>query len=741
MTDQPYSTQILQIAIPSPLRSRFDYLPPLGNSGHSARIGQRIKVPFGPRTVVGIIIGLETRSDIAFEKLRHAYQILDESPALSPQIMALCQWTARYYHHPIGEVFNLALPAKLRQGNDIDEQKQWAWFTTEKGALIDETTLKRAKKQQETLGLLRQHPNGLSIATLKGLNVSLNTLKALEKKQLAEKKTVEHVHHETQGLLKEPELTLSEEQSSAVSQILKAAPASTTLLYGVTGSGKTEVYLQLIHQTLKEHKQALVLVPEIGLTPQTLSRFERRFNTPICLIHSGLNESERMQSWRLAQKGEAKIIIGTRSAIFTPMLAPGLIIVDEEHDLSYKQQDGLRYSARDLAVVRGNMDKIPVILGSATPALESMYNVQRQRYQLAELTQRANQATAPTFQLLDIRQQPLNHGLSEALVEQIKNHLDRHNQVLIFINRRGFAPVLLCQQCGWTAQCAQCETRYTLHKQPPHLHCHHCNSIKAIPRQCGSCGNTDLRPVGAGTERVEDGLKSLFPDTHLIRVDRDTTQKKHSFKEKLAAIQQGESLLLLGTQMLAKGHHFPNVTLVAIINADSGFLSTDFRGPERMSQLIIQVAGRAGRAEKPGHVILQSHQPDNPALQKLLRDGYQGLSEEILQERIDAELPPFTHAALFRAEALHNEHCHIFLDEVAEILRTNNLDQNQIEILGPVPAPMEKRAGRYRAQLLLQSKVRPPLHQLIQQNMPRIDELKTGRKVRWSLDVDPADFT
>ena len=739
MTEPPFTAHILQVAIPSPLRRPFDYLPPTRSSGSAPMVGQRIKVPFGPRSVIGIIIGLQSRSDIAIEKLRHAYEIIDDKPVLCPQIMTLCLWTARYYHHPIGEVFSLALPAKLRQGKDLDDLKQWAWFSSEKGSLIDIDTLKRAKKQQETLQLLREHPHGLSLATLKGLNITNNTLKALENKQLALKKPSTQVYVKPKDLLKEPELTLSDEQGSAVAQITAAGP-TTTVLYGITGSGKTEVYLHLIRQVLEQNKQALVLVPEIGLTPQTLARFEHRFNAPVCIIHSGLNDSERMASWLLARKGEANIIIGTRSAIFTPMLSPGLIIVDEEHDVSYKQQDSLRYSARDLAVVRGSMDKIPVILGSATPSLESLYNVQRQRYQHAALTQRANQAKPPTFQLIDLRQQALRSGMSEALLEQIKNHLHQQNQVLVFINRRGFAPVLLCQQCGWTAQCTHCETRYTLHKQPPHLHCHHCGGIKAVPRQCMGCGNTDLRPVGTGTERVEDDLKTLFPDTPLIRVDKDTTQRKNSFKEKLSAIQEGKPLLLLGTQMLAKGHHFPNVTLVAIINADSGFLSADFRGPERMSQLIIQVAGRAGRAQKPGHVILQSHQPDNPALQKLLQFGYRALSEEILEERKGAELPPYTHAALFRAEAHHSEHCHSFLDEVSEIIQ-QQLEGNEIELLGPVPAPMEKRAGRYRAQLLVQGHNRPPLHKVLERALTKIDHLKSGRKVRWSLDIDPADFS
>lgn len=738
-TKQPL---ILQVALFNPVRRHFDYLLPANQTNLIPRIGQRIKIPFGSRNVIGIIIGISNHSELTQDKLRRAHSILDEQTPLPPQLVALCLWTAHYYHHPLGDVFSNALPNKLRQESEPEQRKQQTWFTTEKGRLLDITSLQRSPKQHQALVLLRLHANGLSSATLKQLGFNQTILGALEKKQLIESRANLVATIDPLSLLKEAELILTDEQHQSLQQILASSPGSVSLLYGITGSGKTEIYLQVIHHILKQGKQALILVPEIGLTPQTVARFEHRFKVPIVLMHSSLNDTERLESWWAANKGEARIIIGTRSAIFIPLHKPGIIIVDEEHDLSYKQQEGLRYSARDLAVLRGKMEQMPVVLGSATPSLESILNARLGRYQLTRLTHRSNNSQSPSIQLLDIRQQKLQFGLSPKLIEQIKIHLDLKNQVLLFINRRGFAPVLLCQQCGWTAECQRCNTRYTLHKSPSHLHCHHCNDIKTIPTQCEACGSTDLKPLGAGTERVEEGLNILFPDTPLVRVDRDSTQRKHSFKEKLAEVGRGTPLLLLGTQMLAKGHHFPNVTLVAIINADSGFLSADFRGPERMAQLIIQVAGRAGRAEKPGHVLLQSVQPHHPALQKLLQQGYSALCEELLKERQDVQLPPYTHAALFRAEAHQRELCYEFLDQVLALLsrEREQAKDTVIELLGPTPAPMEKRAGRFRAQLLLQCTIRKQLHHLLKVSLPEIDRLKTARKVRWSLDIDPVDF-
>lgn len=731
---------ILNVALLSPLRRTFDYLPPANEDLSSCQPGQRIQIPFGPRRLIGVIVSIHHDSPFPVHKLRHALRILDDKTPLPPRLFALCQWTADYYHHPIGDVLNNALPTKLRQSVEIKETTQWQWLCTELGRTEEKLAATRAPKQKQALELLRQHPSGLSEAVLKQMGFSPSILLGLEKKQLIHKLTRAITPSDLTSLLKQAELTLTNEQAQCLQHIITSPPNTVFLLHGITASGKTEVYLQAIHPVLKQGKQALVLVPEIGLTPQTVARFEQRFRARIVLMHSGLNDSERLISWTAARQGEASIIIGTRSAIFAPLLKPGIIIVDEEHDLSYKQQEGLRYSARDLAVLRGKLEHIPVILGSATPSLESLHNAQLGRYHTLRLRQRSNNSPLPSIQLLDIRRQTLQFGLAPQLIEQIKTHLALKNQVLVFINRRGFAPVLLCQQCGWTADCPRCNARYILHKAPAHLHCHHCNGTTHIPEHCKACQSSALTPLGTGTERVEEGLSLLFPDTPLLRIDRDSTQRKHSFKEKLAEVHHGSPLLLLGTQMLAKGHHFPHVTLVAIVNADSGFLSADFRGPERMAQLITQVAGRAGRAEKPGHVVLQSHQPQHPALQKLLQQGYTTLCDDLLKERQEAQLPPYTFAALFRAEANQRELCYTFLEEVGSLFEQNALTKQHVELLGPIPAPMEKRAGRYRAQLLLQSTQRKALHQALKGKLPLIEEIKITRKVRWSLDIDPVDF-
>lgn len=737
--ETPEPTTILRVTLFSPLRRTFDYLAPVNEEGR-CQPGQRVQVPFGARRLIGIIVDINPPLTFPNHKLRHALQILDDYIPLPSSLLTLCQWTADYYHHPIGEVFSNALPTKLRQTTEIKTSLPWDWFCTDLGRFSEKGVSARAPKQKQTLELLRQHPRGLSDSTLKHLGFSQSMLLVLEKKQLIHKQVRATEGVDNTSLLKQAELSLSDEQDQCLRRILAAPAHAVFLLHGITGSGKTEVYLQAIHPVLKQGKQVLVLVPEIGLTPQTVARFEQRFRVNIALMHSGLNDSERLASWTAARNGEARIIIGTRSAIFTPLRKPGMIVVDEEHDLSYKQQEGLRYSARDLAVLRGKLEQVPVILGSATPALESLHNAQVGRYHVLRLSQRSNHSPPPRIQLLDIRQQKLQFGLSPQLTEQIKTHLELRNQVLVFINRRGFAPVLLCQQCGWTADCPRCHSRYILHKTPPHLRCHHCSDLVKIPEHCGACHSAALIPLGTGTERVEEGLAQLFPDIPLIRIDRDSTQRKHSFKEKLAEVQQGSPLLLLGTQMLAKGHHFPHVTLVVIVNADSGFLSADFRGPERMAQLITQVAGRAGRAEKPGHVVLQSHQPQHPALQKLLQFGYTRLCDDLLKERQDAQLPPYTFAALFRAEAHQRPLCYAFLEEVSALFDQSTLARQHIELLGPIPAPMEKRAGRFRGQLLLQSPQRKALHQVLKEKLPLIDGLKIARKVRWSLDVDPVDF-
>jgi primosomal protein N' (replication factor Y) len=499
------------------------------------------------------------------------------------------------------------------------------------------------------------------------------------------------------------------------------------LLEGVTGSGKTEVYLRAIEPVLEAGGQVLVLVPEIALTPQTLSRFQRRFSG-VGMLHSNLSDHDRLQTWLRCSTGQVSILIGTRSAVFAPFRQLGLVVVDEEHDSSYKQQDSLRYSARDLATKRAQSNDIPIVLGSATPSLESLYNVSRERYRKLELPLRAGGAQMPSYHLIDMRGQQQTDGVSVPLERVIRTHLQAQGQVLIFLNRRGFAPTLLCAACGWQALCSDCDARLTLHRTPSQLVCHHCALRFQVPQACEACGLHSLLPVGVGTQRTEEGLSRLFPDLPVYRIDRDTTRSNRRLEEQFAKVNQGHTCIMVGTQMLAKGHHFPNVTLVAVLNADAGFLSPDFRAPERTAQLIVQVAGRAGRAERPGEVWIQSYQPENPNLQRLIEQGYPGFAASELAERIKVGLPPAKPMALLRAEAPNRQ----------DALGLLNHFKNQlvgIELLGPVPAPLARIANRSRFQLMLLAPTRPQLHQALAQLTPP----KIPHSLRWSIDVDPYD--
>lgn len=584
----------------------------------------------------------------------------------------------------------------------------------------------------------------MSHELLNQLQINKDSLDLLKEKGLVELEVRRHSTPPREGgWLAQAELPLNPEQRAAF-EAVRASHGGfhCFLLAGVTGSGKTEVYLQLIRETLAAGRQALVLIPEINLGPQTLARFERRFNARIALLHSALTDRERLDAWLAARDGEADIVIGTRSALFTPLKRPGLIIVDEEHDASYKQQDGLRYHARDLALVRARLENVPILLGSATPALESLHNAQAGRYGLLRLTQRAGGAHPPKFIRLDVKSMPLDAGLSRPLQQAIGDTLAAGQQVLVFLNRRGFAPTLLCHDCGWISQCPRCDARMTVHQGSGELRCHHCDHRQRPPMNCPQCGKLDLRPVGAGTERAEERLRILFPNHPVLRIDRDSTSRKHAMRDLFATINSGEPCILVGTQMLAKGHHFPRVTLVAILDADGGLFSADFRASERMAQQIVQVAGRAGRAEEPGRVLIQTHLADHPLLVQLTEDGYFAFAEQALSERRAAGLPPFAHLALLRAEAHKPGQAEAFLDSACSAAEQllEQMGGPEVELLGPVPAPMERRAGKHRAQLLLQCMSRAPLHRLLTPWLQSLEQLPGGRRVRWSLDIDPIDL-
>lgn len=735
---------ILRLALPSPLRRLFDYLPPAGVPHASLQPGMRLRVPFGRREVVGILVEVVSHSEVPEAKLKPASELLDVSSPLPAPLFKLCLWTAQYYQHSLGDTLSWSLPVLLRQGEPAEARQERFWHAAN-GARPEDPRLSRAPRQREALRTIAQHPHGVPHSLLTQLQLSRDSLEPLLQKGLLRVETQRrHQTHRHQGSwLLQPELPLNQQQRAAYEAIRASlGDFQAFLLAGVTGSGKTEVYLQLIHQVLQAGKQALVLIPEINLGPQTLARFEQRFNARIALLHSNVNDRDRLDAWLAARDGEADIIIGTRSALFTPMKNPGLIILDEEHDASYKQQEGLRYHARDLAVVRARQENLPIVLGSATPSLESLHNAHIGRYGLLKLTERAGGAQPPRFLRLDVKSRPLDSGISGPLQQAMSQTLGAGQQVLVFLNRRGFAPSLLCHDCGWISECPRCDARMTLHQRHNELRCHHCGHTERPPHHCPDCNKLDLRPVGAGTERAEDRLGVLFPDYPVLRIDRDSTSRKGSMEQLLTTINRGEPCLLVGTQMLAKGHHFPRVTLVAILDADGGLFSADFRASERMAQLIVQVAGRAGRAEEAGKVIIQTHLADHPLLVQLTEEGYFAFADQALGERRAAGLPPFSHLALLRAEAGKPGQAEAFLDEAcsqAEHL-LNELGLTGVELLGPVPAPMERRAGRFRAQLLLQANIRAPLHKLMSAWLPRVEALPGSRTVRWSLDVDPIDL-
>ena len=727
-----------RIAIPTPLRRHFDYLAPVNFHSIEPEAGVRVRVPFGRQTLVGILLEIVHETDVPANKMKAVIEILDEQPVFNSELLKLLRWCTLYYHHPIGEVMQNALPVKLRQGASTKIKGIKRWQLTSEGDQFDVQSLKRAAKQIALISDLKKSSDGLFESQLNEHHVAWRPVM----KRLEEKGLVASIEENALPVAtpSRSSPTLNPDQQHAINRVLEQQELgfNAYVLEGVTGSGKTEVYLQIIQQVIQQGKQALVLVPEIGLTPQLLNRFLERLHGRIAIMHSGLNDEERLQAWLHTQAGSADVIIGTRSAVFSPLLRPGVIIIDEEHDLSFKQQDGFRYSARDLAVKRARDLGIPIVLGSATPSLETLHNALQGRYETLLLPKRAGNAKPPSIGLLDVRSQKMEHGVSAQLLHKMKEHLARDSQVLLFLNRRGFAPVLMCHECGWHALCPRCDAHMTLHQSNSQLRCHHCGTEQYKPHACPKCKSDDLLQMGFGTERIEHSLNELFPDVEVIRIDRDSTRRKGSLEKILNDINNGKRQILIGTQMLAKGHHFPNVTLVGMLNADHGLYSSDFRASERMGQLILQVSGRAGREEKEGEVLIQTHHVDHPLFQPLLKHDYSSFAKTLIEERQQTELPPFTHLALLRSEAVDQQSPMIFLEQARVILEQLGLDD--IIILGPFPAIMERRAGRYRAQLLIQSSNRKQLQLLFASCIQNIEIHPLAKKVRWSIDIDPMDL-
>ncbi len=726
---------IWSVAVPSPLRRHFDYWLPDGLTV-APRSGLRVEVPFSGRQLIGVLICSQTAGSATPEsKLKSILKVLDSEALLGGTLFRLLVWSSRYYHHPMGEVFSAALPTLLRQGGEPSYRGQRCWCLSDAGLGVDQESLKRAPRQRQLLALLNEH----QVLSDRQLNQYAKgwqpAMRSLREKALVEAEQRPEIHPMAADELR----ALNAEQAVAVNDVVAGLSAfHPFLLNGVTGSGKTEVYLSIAEKVIEQGRQVLILVPEIGLTPQLVSRFQQRFAVPIALMHSGLSDQERLDSWIIARDGRAPLVIGTRSAVFAQMKNLGLIIVDEEHDSSLKQQDGFRYSARDVAVMRARLEKVAIVLGSATPSLESQYNVAQGRYRELKLTQRAGGAKPPKIEALDVRGQYMEHGISNALMTRMRQHLASAGQVLLFLNRRGYSPTLLCHDCGWSAECQRCDSHLVLHQREQRLRCHHCGRDERMLRVCPQCKSEQLRSVGQGTERIEEALQHHFPEYGIVRIDRDSTRRKGSLQVMIDGIHEGKHQILLGTQMLAKGHHFPNVTLVGILDAEQGLYSADYRAMERMAQQVLQVSGRAGRAQRPGTVIIQTHHPEHPMLRELLAQGYAKFAASLMRERKETEMPPFTALALLRAESTDQALPQHFLSEVYQLAAAHALPD--VLLLGPVPSPMERRAGRYRAQLLIQAPQRGALHRLLDLLLPQLEKSKLGRKVRWSLDIDPVEM-
>lgn len=720
---------IVRIALPVPLPQLFDYSC---DSISHADIGRCVRVSFGRRHETGVIVAIPEQSDVPPARLKPVEHVLRDVPALPADWLELTAFVARYYHVPQGEVIALALPPDLRRANDVDDTDTdplltltpAGWQTHDAGGRPSKARRlleQLAKAGATRKSVVRTWPDGQACA------------------DLLRRQWAYAVRPQTPARTAGQLPTLTEEQLTVVHTVCDAdAGFAPYLLQGVTGAGKTEVYLRLIEQALKEGRQVLVLVPEIALTPQLEQRVIGRFpDADIVALHSGVADGARSRGFVRAMKGEADIVLGTRLSIFTPLPRLGLIVVDEEHDASYKQQEGVRYSARDLAVWRARQRDVPLVLGSATPSLETWRHAQEGRYTRLMLTQRAIATQLPKVRLIDTRRVKLEDGLSPALVKALESRLERKEQSLLFLNRRGYAPVLSCNSCEWISACPHCSANCVVHLKDRRLRCHHCGYDTAIPFACPDCGDQDMKPLGRGTQKLEEGLSERFPEARILRVDADAARSRKHWLDLLARIHAGEADILVGTQMMAKGHDFPRLTLVGVVGADAALYASDFRAPERLFQQMMQVGGRAGRAELAGEVVIQTEFPDHPLFQCLQRQDTDAFCKMALAEREEANFPPFTFQAMLSADAPVLNDALDFLARASECIASDL--PSGIFVYDPVPMRMTRLARRERAQLLVESASRAALQGFLTEWMRRLYRLSTARDVRWRLDVDPLD--
>jgi primosomal protein N' (replication factor Y) len=729
---------IVRVALDVPLSTLFDYTV---DAGVMVETGRRVIVPFGRRQLVGVVMESVATTEVSPERIKPVTQVLQDGAPLSAELLKLLRFCSDYYRYPVGQTVMTALPTRLRSDEPIVGKPTLSYRLSASGAELDLDVFPARRVVQRRILAKLAAEQLCNLAQLKSLSATAGA----QLRALVEEGWVESVAHALPATATgerkhvfENAHALTDEQQQAVDAVAAAQGYACFLLYGITGSGKTEVYVHLMHSILSRGGQVLLLVPEINLTPQLEQYFRSRFpDVNMTSLHSGLSEKERLHNWQQAQSGEAQVVLGTRLSVFAEMPSLALTIVDEEHDSSFKQQDGLRYSARDVAIFRANQRGIPIVLGSATPSLESYHNAQTGRYRMLKLTGRAlAEARLPTVRCVNINQTVMHHGISENLLREIAQRIERKEQSLLFINRRGYAPVLMCTGCGWLSGCKHCAGKMVLHLNDQRLRCHHCGYQIRVPHACPECGNAELHPVGSGTQRVESVLVERFPEARILRVDRDSTRNKRAWQTMREQIHANEVDILVGTQMLAKGHDFPELTLVGVLNPDSALYSSDFRAPEKLFAQLAQVAGRAGRADKPGEVLIQTAFPDHPLYRALQAHDFEGWAAEQLAERQMAGFPPFMYQALLRAEGKSETEVYAYLNKA----RTAAVQlQHDVEVLGVVPAALPRRANHMRAQLLIQGATRKSLQQFLRAWQPELDALAT-QKLRCSLDVDPLDF-
>jgi len=733
------SIEQVEVLVPVPILEKFSYLLPDQFKEKPPMPGSRVIVPFGNRDLSGVVWNVGKNNAPKGRKLKYLIEVLDSKPLLDKESLLLADWASRYYHYPLGEVISYFFPPSIRKGKEAKFAEVKFLELTSKGEFLNVEDLSKAPNQKKLIELIKEKKDlSQKAATAYGVNTSsINALidKGFISRYMRELSPYKKVETPNRNRTRKK---LNEEQKFAVDSIIKSEDKNKVfLLNGITGSGKTEVYIRAIQEVINKGKQALILIPEIGLAPQAEERFKKYFGERVLSFHSAKNDREKIDAWLGASKGLIDIIIGTRSSVFMPMKDIGIIVIDEEHDLSYKQADRFRYSARDIALYRAKIKKIPVVLASATPSLETLNNSLQGKYEMLNLTKRATGASLPRYIPVDLRGKELKEGFSDELIERSEEELKKGNQILIFLNRRGYAPSLICKTCGWLSNCDRCDALMTLHKRPPKLQCHHCESQKDKPKVCPSCQSDDFLSYGYGTERVEEFLTQRFSKFPVLRIDSDSTKKKESMNEYIDSINLGKPMVLLGTQLLAKGHHFPEVTLVGILDADSGLYSADFRGSERVAQLMTQVAGRAGRDKKPGKVLLQSYSPDHPQIEELINGSYESFAKNLLKERKSVKSPPFAFQAKIQAESANSYISRDFIKNLINNLKKSKAFPKDIRVVGPLPAIMEKKSGVYRWELNTLSSSRKSLHQFLDLVQASLYSPKTSKKVRWSIDVDP----